>query len=194
MDSFEWNKILGGVLGTALFIQAIYVGSITFFAPKEEEKTAYNPPGVQEASASAPAPAPAAEALPDFAKMIPAADVNAGAMVAQQCAVCHDWTKGGPNKIGPNLYGLIDRPKASHPGYDYSPAMKAKGGNWTYADLFQFIKQPQVFVPGTKMPFAGLPKESDRINVIAFLRMQADMPAPLPAGGGGGEAAPAPAP
>jgi cytochrome c len=71
-------------------------------------------------------------------------------------------------------------PKASHPGFDYSAAMKAKGGNWTYAELFAFLRQPAAFVPGTKMSFAGLPRAQERLNVIAFLRMQADAPAPLP--------------
>jgi len=103
-----------------------------------------------------------------------------GAMIAERCAACHDWTRGGPNKIGPNLYGVVGRPRASHPGFDYSPAMKAKTGNWSYADLFQFLKQPQVFIPGTKMTFGGLPRPQDRLDVIAFLRMQADAPSPLP--------------
>jgi cytochrome c len=82
--------------------------------------------------------------------------------------------------IGPNLFGVVGRPKASHPGFDYSAAMKAKGGDWSYPDLFNFLRQPAVFVPGTKMSFAGLPKPQDRLNVMAFLRMQADTPAPLP--------------
>jgi cytochrome c len=107
------------------------------------------------------------------------ADAMAGESVAERCGACHDWSKGGPNKIGPNLYGVIGRPKASHPGFDYSPAMKEKGGNWSYADLFTFLRQPAAFVPGTKMTFAGLPRVQDRLNVIAFLRMQADSPAPL---------------
>ena len=57
--------------------------------------------------------------------------------------------------------------------------MKGKGGNWTYADLFNFLRQPAAFAPGTKMSFAGLPRAQERLNVIAFLRMQADTPAPL---------------
>jgi cytochrome c len=107
------------------------------------------------------------------------ADAMAGATIAERCAACHDWTKGGPNKIGPNLYGVVGRPKASHPGFDYSAAVKAKGGAWNYAELFNFLRQPAAFAPGTKMSFAGLPRAADRLNVIAFLRMQADSPAPL---------------
>ena len=129
--------------------------------------------------------ASAAEAVPDFAKAIPMADAVAGAGIAKRCEACHDWTKGGPNKIGPNLFGIIGRPKASHPGFDYSAAMKAKTGAWTYGELFDFLRQPGAVVPGTKMSFAGLPKVQDRLNVMAFLRMQADRPVPLPAAGAG---------
>jgi cytochrome c len=139
--------------------------------------------GAPAASTAAPAAAPAAppaDTLPDFAAAIPAADAMAGEMVAERCMVCHDIMKGGANKIGPFLYGVLGRPKASEPGFEYSQAMKDKGGNWTYADLFQFIRQPAAFVPGTKMGFAGLPRAQDRLNLLAYLRTQADAPAPLP--------------
>ncbi len=183
MDSNEWNKVIGSVLATVLFVLVVNIVSQGLFAAPKPAQSAYKVPGVETVSATAPAPAPPAapaETLPDFAQAIPAADAMAGAMTAEICGACHDWTKGGPNKIGPNLYGVVGRPKGSHPGFDYSPAMKAKGGDWTYADLFRFLAQPQAYVPGTKMGFAGLPKPQDRLNVIAFLRMQADMPAPLP--------------
>ena len=181
MDSFEWNKIIGSVLGCLLFIVAVsLIGQAIYSAPPPA-KPGYVVPGVvATASSETTAAQPAAETIPDFAMVIPMADVMKGEMIAQQCMACHDFTKGGPNKIGPNLYGVIGRPRASHPGFDYSAAMKAKGGDWTYADLFEFIKQPQLFISGTKMTFGGLPKPQDRLDVIAWLRMQADMPAPFP--------------
>jgi cytochrome c len=175
-------RIMGGVLGAILFVVAVHIASQAIYYAPPPAKPAYVVPGIAAAKAEAAAPAPAAasEAAPDFATAIPAADAMAGAAIAERCAACHDWSKGGPNKIGPNLYGVVGRPKASHPGFDYSPAMKAKGGNWTYAELFNFLRQPAGYVPGTKMSFAGLPRAADRLNVIAFLRMQADTPAPLP--------------
>ncbi|HMI97949.1 MAG TPA: cytochrome c family protein [Micropepsaceae bacterium] len=190
MDSNEWNKIIGSVLGTVLFVVAVHIASQAVYYAPPPAKAAYVVPGV-EAKTEAPAAAaaaPAAEAIPDFGAVLPMADAMAGAMIAERCAACHDWAKGGPNKIGPNLFGVVGRPKASHPGFDYSAAVKAKGGDWSYADLFNFLRQPAVYAPGTKMSFAGLPRTQDRLNVIAFLRMQADTPAPLPAAG----AAPAP--
>jgi cytochrome c len=181
MDSFEWNKIAGGILASVLFVLVVHIGSQAAYYVPPPAKPGYIVQGVVEPTAGgAPAPAPVAEAIPDFATVIPKADPAVGMTIADRCAVCHDWSKGGPNKIGPNLYGVVGRPRAMHEGFDYSPAMKAKGGSWTYQDLFTFLAAPAQFVPGTKMTFAGLPKAQDRLNVIAFLRTQADAPFPLP--------------
>lgn len=182
MDSHEWNKIIGSVLGTVLFILVVRaVGEAIFFA-EEPEEPAIAIAGAEKSPEDAAANPPA-ESLPDFAIAIPAADAMAGAMFAERCMVCHTWMKGAPATIGPNLYGVVGRPKASQPSFDYSPALREKGGNWTYEDLFHFIHQPGAFAPGTKMAFAGVPRTQDKLNLIAFLRMQADEPAPLPAGG-----------
>jgi len=123
---------------------------------------------------------PTVEQLPDFATAIPAASAADGQQVAQRCLQCHVWDKGGPNKIGPDLYGLIGRPRASHPGFAYSSAMTAKGGAWTYAELYRFLRSPAGYIPGTKMTFVGLPRAQDRLNLIAFMRSWADAPPPLP--------------
>ena len=119
--------------------------------------------------------------IPDWGTVLPAADVAAGKTVSGRCEQCHDLSKGGPNKIGPNLYGLVDRARATHPGFDYSSAMKGKPGNWTYDELFKYLKSPAAYIPGNKMSFAGLPREQDRINLIAYLRSNADSPAAIPA-------------
>ena len=133
-----------------------------------------------EAGGATAAVEPATEQLPDFASAIPAADAAAGKEVAQRCEQCHDMSKGGPNKIGPNLYGIIGRPRASHPGFSYSTAMTGKGGTWTYEELFRFLHSPARYIPGTKMTFIGLPRAQDRLNLLAFMRSWADSPPPLP--------------
>jgi cytochrome c len=178
MSPEDKNKIFGSVVATALFVVAVNIIAEEIYAPDAPEQPGYAVPGVAEASkeGAAPAEAPPAEALPDFAAMIPAADVMAGQEIAERCVACHDWTKDGPNKIGPNLYGVVGRAKASHPGYEYSAALKEKGGEWSYPDLYNFLRQPPVYVPGTKMSFAGIPREADRLNLMAFLRAQADSP------------------
>ena len=95
---------------------------------------------------------------------------------------CHDTSsKRKTIKIGPPLYGVVDRPRASIAGFSYSGAMKAKGGTWTYDELFKFLKSPGAYIAGTKMTFAGLSSAEDRINLIAFLRTNTDSPAAIPA-------------
>ena len=182
MDSWEWNKIAGAVLGTLIFVMVIrIVGEAVYEAPTPA-KPGYVVEGVETAAATSDKPAaPAVEPTPDFAKEIPAADVANGQKISQRCAQCHDWSKGGPNRIGPNLYGVLGRERASHPGYDYSAAMKADKGNWTYDQLFHFLKSPQVWISGTKMTFAGLSSAKDRLDLIAYIRTWADSPMALPA-------------
>ena len=192
MDSFEWNKIIGGVLGTAIFIFVVRLVAEKIYEPEKPEKPGYVVEGVVE-NAGGGAAAPVEEALPDWGTVLPAADVAAGKTLITKCEQCHDITKGGPNKIGPNLFGVVDRPRASHEGFAYSSAMKGKPGNWTYDELFKFIKAPGVDIPGTKMSFAGLRSEKDRINLIAYLRSNADAPAAIPAPKPAEKAAEAPA-
>jgi cytochrome c len=181
MDSFEWNKIIGAVLGTAIFIFVVRQVAEVIYEPEVPAKPGYVVEGVVETSAPGAAAAPVAEVMPDWGTVLPAADVAAGKTVSVKCEQCHDLSKGGPNKIGPNLYDVVNRPRASHPGFDYSGAMKAKSDPWTYDELFKYLKSPQSYVPGTKMTFAGLPREQDRINLIAYLRSNADSPVPIPA-------------
>jgi cytochrome c len=180
MDSFEWNKIAGAVLGTALFVMVVRIASEAIYYTPPPAKPGYEVAGVEEATPGAANAAPVEEPLPDWATVIPAANAGAGQQIAVRCAQCHDWSKGGPNKIGPNLWGIIGRARGTHPGFSYSAAMAKKGGSWSYDDLFRYLKQPAAFVPGNKMAFAGLPKAADRINLIAFMRSWADSPPPLP--------------
>jgi len=180
MDSFEWNKIAGAVLGTLLFVLVLNIVVGIVFEVPEPAKPGYIVAGVPAENATA-STAPVAEVLPDWGTELPKASVADGEKVAARCQQCHDLTKGGPNKIGPNLYDVVNRPRASHPGFDYSGAMKAKSDPWTYDELFKYLKSPQSYVPGTKMTFAGLPREQDRINLIAYLRSNADSPVPIPA-------------
>src|SRR5215469_13428460 len=179
MDAFEWNKIIGAVLGTAIFIFVVRQVAEVIYEPEAPAKPGYVVEGVAETPTAAAAPV--AEVMPDWGTVLPTADVANGKTISTRCEQCHDLSKGGPNKIGPNLYDVVDRDRATHPGFDYSSAMKAKSGKWTYDELFKYLKSPQSYVPGTKMSFAGLPREQDRINLIAYLRSNADSPVAIPA-------------
>ena len=191
MDSFEWNKILGAVLGTIMFVLVVRFTTEAIFEPEIPAKPGYVVEGVEQASTGGAPAAPVEEALPDFGTVLPAADVNAGKTISTRCEQCHDLTKGGPNKIGPNLWGVVGRPRGTHPGFSYSSAMMADHGTWDYEKLFRFLKLPAAYVPGTKMSFAGLRSPQDRINLLAYLRTQSDSPLPIPAPAPAKPAAPA---
>ncbi len=192
MDSWEWNKIAGAILGTLIFVLALTFIGESLFEPEKPLKEAYHVEGVV-ADTSGGSAAPVEEAIPDFGTVLPKADATAGKAVSAKCEQCHDISKGGPNKIGPELWNLIGRARASEPGFSYSSAMSSDHSPWTYALLFKYLKSPQAMVPGTKMNFAGLRSAQDRLDLLAFLRTQEDTPAPIPAPAPAA-AAPAPAP
>ena len=96
---------------------------------------------------------------------------------AKKCAACHSFDKGGANKVGPNLWGVVSRPIAAHEGFSYSAALAEKKGQpWTYDDLNHFLASPKAYAPGTKMSFAGISKDTERANLLAYLRTLADEP------------------
>jgi cytochrome c len=180
MNSFEWNKIIGAVLGTAIFIFVVRVVAEGIYEPEKPEKPGYVVEGVVE-NAAGGAAAPVEEALPDWGTVLAKADVGAGKATSAKCEACHDLSSAKTNKIGPEIWGVVERPRASVASFSYSGAMKAKGGTWTYDELFKFLKSPGAYIPGTKMSFAGISKADDRVNLIAFLRTNADAPAAIPA-------------
>jgi cytochrome c len=179
MDSFELNKILGAVLGTCLGLLAINIAAGAIFAPTIPAKPGYEI-AVPEQKAGQPAQQAEQQQQQPIEQLLAKAEVGRGENSAKKCATCHTFNKGGRPLVGPNLWGVVGRPKASEAGFNYSAAIKAKGGNWTIDDLNQFLTNPRGFIPGTNMTFAGLPRGSERADVIAYLNSLSDNPAPLP--------------
>ena len=177
MNSFELNKVLGAILGTCLILLALNIGAGAIFAPEKPAKPGYAIAVKAQGEGEKPA---AKEPEQPIEELLASASVEKGQATAKQCQACHTFDKGGPNRVGPNLYGIVGRQRASHPGFNYSTAMKAKGGNWTIDELNQFLTHPQGYIPGTAMTFAGLSREAQRADVIAYLNTLADNPAPLP--------------
>ncbi|MDA0675952.1 MAG: cytochrome c family protein, partial [Proteobacteria bacterium] len=109
------------------------------------------------------------------------ASADTGAKVFTRCAACHTATQGGANKVGPNLWDVVGGDIGGHiPGFNYSPALTRKDGEWTYENLDQFLASPKDFAPGTRMTFAGIKRAQERADVIAYLRAQSAQPKPLP--------------
>ncbi|MFG1373724.1 c-type cytochrome [Xanthobacter oligotrophicus] len=177
MDFFELNKIAGAVLGTLALTLGLGIASQILFTPEAPAKPGFDIV-VQEGAAGGAAPAKAAEV--PIEQLFATASVEKGAAVAKKCAACHNFQEGAGAKVGPDLYGVVGRPVASSAGFAYSAAMKAKGGDWTALTLNAFLTSPKTAVPGTAMAFAGIPKEAERADLIAYLNSLSHAPKPLP--------------
>lgn len=177
MDSFELNKIMGAILGTLLITLALNIVAGGIFTPHKPAK-----PGFEIAVTEAPAGGPAAPAAPEvpIEQLLASASAEKGATISKKCLACHEFKKGGPNKVGPDLYGVVGRERAHHEGFAYSAGMKAKPGKWTFEDLNHFLTSPRSFIPGTAMAFAGISKAKDRADLLVYLNTLSDSPQPLP--------------
>lgn len=194
MDSFEFNKVIGGLLGAVFIVFSISIASDAIFASPAPEKPGYV---IEAAEAEAAAPGGEAPAAVPVAELLANADANAGAAVFKKCTACHSGEKGGPNKVGPDLWDIVNRPIASHEGFSYSAAMKefSQGGSvvWDFDHLNHFLASPKGYIKGTAMGFAGVKKDDERANLLAYLHSLSDNPAPMPEAGAAPaeEAAPA---
>jgi cytochrome c len=170
MSSFEWNKIIASVLTAMIVAMVSGILASQLIRPKEPAKPVYLPVAA-EAPASAGAGQAGAAAGPEpIGPFLATADPKKGEQIAKVCATCHTFNKGGPNKIGPNLWGVADEQIAAVPNYQFSAALEAdKSEKWDPEKLNQWLYKPQSFAKGTKMTFVGIPKAQDRADVIAYL-------------------------
>ena len=179
MDSFEVNKIIAAILLVALLVIGIGKISDIAFKVDKPEKSAYKVEIQEDNSAIKSTTEKIIEKI-DISALLALGDISHGEKVFKKCAACHLVNKGGQNKIGPALYGVIGRKVASIEDYKYSKAMAAYDKNWTFEEMNGYLKKPQTYIKGTKMAFAGLRKEKDRASVILYLNQNSDNPLPLP--------------
>ena len=197
MNSYV-NMGVGALLGTVFVLMSVSIASEGIFHSATPEKEGFAIVA-EEGGAEAGAESGGAEAAATapIATLLAKADAAAGEAVFKKCAACHSGEKGGPNKVGPGLWNIVNHPVATHEGFSYSAGMKtfAEGGKvWDYEHLNHFLTAPKKYVAGTAMGFGGLKKDDERANLIAYLRTLSDSPAPLPeadAAPAAGEAAPA---
>ncbi len=179
MSSFDWNKVIGAILASMILamVSGIIAGNLV--KPTIPAKPVYVVAGAEQPAQAAAAPA---ETGPEpIAPLLAKADPKQGQAETKPCQVCHTFDKGGPNRIGPNLYEVLDQPIAEdRNGYQFSDALsKHKGEKWTVDNLNKWLWKPQSFAQGTKMTFAGLPKAQDRADVVAYLNTLSDKPETL---------------
>ena len=176
MDN-RFNTIAGWVLFAGIVALGASIVTGEMYHSERPEKMGYPIEGVVVEGEGG-----GAEAEPPIANLLASADPAKGADVFKKCAACHNAENGGPNALGPNLWGVLGEPigQGAH-GFAFSDALKSKGGTWNWDNLSQWLKSPKAFAPGTKMTFAGLSKPEDRANVIAYLNKQSNGPLPMPA-------------
>ena len=180
-DELGFNKIAGAVLATGLAVFGLGELANIIFEYHPPAKAGYAIAiAAQDTGEAAAAPEPPI----DWGTELPKADVNAGKTVATKCQSCHNLDQNGPNMTGPNLWGVLGRQPGTHPGFNYSDAMKAFGQKqhiWDFEHVNDFITGPQNYLDGTKMTFVGLKQRQDRINVIAYLHtLGSTLPIPPP--------------
>jgi len=191
MNSFELNKILGAILGTCLITLALNIAAGAIFAPEKPAKPGYVVAVKAEAGGERAAAAPKEAPLPE---RLAKASIDKGKATAKQCEACHTLAKGGPNRVGPNLWNIVGSERGEGRGFNFSAAMKAKGGKWTYDELDKFLTDPRSYISGTAMTFAGIKNDQQRADVIDYLHTLADNPEPLPKAEAQNAPAPAAAP
>jgi cytochrome c len=182
MNSWEFNKIAGALLGTLLFVMGINMLASALFAPTIPEQPGFEIAVADTAATEAPAEEPAEEAIP-LAMLLAEAAVEDGIRSARKCSSCHVFEQGGDNRVGPVMWEVLNRPKGVIDGFGYSDAMMevaAEGQVWGYDELNGFLENPREYMPGTSMGFAGIRSPEERADLILYLRSLSDDPAPLP--------------
>ena len=177
MDSLKFNKIAAALLSSILLIMMF--GKIGNFLvnPNTDVSNAY-PIEVPETNTDV-AKEEKEVVIEPITALLATANLESGLKIAKKCVACHGFDAGGPNKVGPNLYDIVNKDQGKA-DYAYSKVLAALNGKWTYEELNKFLYKPKLYSKGTKMNYAGLSKTKDRANLIAWLRTKSDNPVPLP--------------
>ena len=181
MSGFEFNKILASIILALAVIAGIsFLGNlIVNVEHQENQETAYKI-DINEPETNTTNITTKTEIMDSISAFLINASLEKGEKIYKKCGSCHNSKKGSASKIGPNLWNIINRQKASIEGFSYSKALVDVGGRWTYEELSQFLYKPKNYINGTKMNFAGLKSPEDRANLILWLRQLSDNPVPLP--------------
>jgi len=169
MDSFEFNKIAAAILVTALLVIGVNEIGNSIFAVKKPARPGYIIEGVATTQSDKKDEGKKEQKLADIKVLLASANIGAGENTFKKCTACHSNNKDGAVKIGPPMWGIVGKKAGSHPNYKYSSAMVAYGKNWTVDELNEYLYKPAQYVKGTKMAFAGIEKDQERADLIAYL-------------------------
>jgi cytochrome c2 len=177
IDAFTLNTVAGWVLGTGLLVFGLNeLAHVVYHAETPER-----PGMIVEIAEVAPDVDEVAPDAPQIAELLAQADADRGQAASRACAACHTFEQGGPHRIGPNLWGIVGEQFAHHGDYSYSDALQARSDEtWTFEALDQFIANPREFAAGTTMAYAGMRRDDQRADLLAYLRTLSDDPQPLP--------------
>ena len=181
MSGLEVNKILASIIFAVLIVTLIgHFGDLLIDIEHHDEKETAYKIDVPDAPTGDGVVTKKEEVIEPISALLASASLENGEKLFKKCATCHNYEKGGANKVGPQLWNLINRPKANVDGFAYSKALAEYGGEWGYEELAEFLYKPKKYIKGTKMNFAGLKKVKDRADLVFFLREQSENPVPLP--------------
>ena len=182
MSGLEVNKILASIFVAVIVVSLISILGEAIINEKNNQqiKNAYFIDISKMEANDLITNAQNEELFEQISIFLTSASFEKGEKLFKKCSACHTYEKGGANKVGPNLWNIINRSKASVGGFAYSKALAETRGSWGYEELSQFLYKPKEYIQGTKMNFSGLKKVQDRADLLLFLREQADSPADLP--------------
>lgn len=179
MSAFEWNKVIGAILVALLVIKVVDIAGDAMLHAKVPEKHAYPVAGLAPAQPSGGEAKKVEVQLAAIGPMLAKASAEQGAQVAKKCTVCHSFDKGGANKVGPALWGIVGKDIAAG-SFSFSAALKGVKGKWDFETLNKWLHDPKSVAAGNRMAFAGIKNDAERAALIAYLRAQSDSPVPLP--------------
>ena len=171
------NKIIVSIVFAIILVLGINIITDKIFYVKKPEKSAYQitiASQTEESEDSASSDKPG-----DIMALLASANTSEGEKVFKKCASCQSISKGGKNKSGPTLWGVIGRQAGILTDYKYSKSLIAYGKKWSFQEIDGFLTKPKKWVPGTKMAFAGLKNEKDRASLILYINSQSDQPLPV---------------
>ena len=182
-SGFIKNILLSFAIAAGLLLVVNIIGDLAI----QPQMTVSAPKIEQPMAAKFVAPEPKAEAVTaslstpvnDITSLLEAYDPEAGKQAFRKCKACHTSKKGGKNRAGPNLWNVVGREKGGVEGFNYSDAIKLKGGTWTFTELNAFLNNPRAFVKGTRMSIKGYKNPLQRATLIGYLRSLSDSPKAL---------------